>query len=168
MTARRLRALFLVRTATALVDGGGVLCSDELLIQVEMESLSDSERTSSDGSSTSDDDEPGVLDAAADIGHQEEPRLTLGFHDYVHGPHGGLFDLFEILGGLTVYMMMSSVPLACRASPFLRPCSFTCSLGGVHMIVSSMLSPVSAYYLPRIFCVSTFETLGACHLPSRQ
>ncbi|KAH7973338.1 hypothetical protein HPB52_024146 [Rhipicephalus sanguineus] len=93
------------------------------------------------------------------LGIRRRPRLTLGFHDYVHRPHG-LFDFFEILGGLTVYMMMSSVPLACRASPFLRACSFTCSLGGVHMIVSSMLSPVSAYYLPRIFYIVGLSTGG--------
>ncbi|KAL1476795.1 hypothetical protein MTO96_036237 [Rhipicephalus appendiculatus] len=95
------------------------------------------------------------------LGIRRRPRLVLGFHDYMLRPHG-LFDFFEILGGLTVYMMMSSVPLACRASPFLRACSFTCCLGGLHMIVSSMLSPVSAYYLPRIFYYVLFQFAGAC------
>ncbi|XP_065281636.1 uncharacterized protein [Dermacentor albipictus] len=101
------------------------------------------------------------------LGIKRRPAFSLGFNDYVHRPHG-LFDCFEILGGVTVYMMMSSTPwMASRATRFLYACSLTCSLCGVHMIVSSMLSPTSAFYLPRTFYYILFQGAGAgCYVIS--
>ncbi|KAK8768178.1 hypothetical protein V5799_015357 [Amblyomma americanum] len=65
----------------------------------------------------------------------------------------------QACGGMTLWMMIERTEM--RVENFLRATAYTFSFNGVFMIMSSILSATSAYYLPLTFYYVLFQGTGS-------
>ncbi|XP_077523303.1 uncharacterized protein LOC144134218 [Amblyomma americanum] len=89
------------------------------------------------------------------LGIRRRPVFSIGFHDYLERPNG-LMNLMEIVGGVALYVLMTTGKRDSKAVRFLAGTACTFGFNGVYMMLSCMMSATSAYYLPRLFylCLS--------------
>ncbi|XP_077523302.1 uncharacterized protein LOC144134217 [Amblyomma americanum] len=84
--------------------------------------------------------------------------IEVSFDQYVNTANG-LFNFLEVCGGMTLWMMIERTEM--RVENFLRATAYTFSFNGVFMIMSSILSATSAYYLPLTFYYVLFQGTGS-------
>ncbi|KAL1448720.1 hypothetical protein MTO96_028156 [Rhipicephalus appendiculatus] len=83
--------------------------------------------------------------------------FEVSFSDYV-GTMNGLFNFLEVCGGCAVFLMMDQTNT--RTESFLRATSYSFFFNGLFMLVSSILSATSSYYLPGLFYYVMFQGTG--------
>ncbi|XP_075556782.1 uncharacterized protein LOC142588847 [Dermacentor variabilis] len=95
-----------------------------------------------------------ALPGSVPIFKRDRPVFQFNFDDYI-GTVNGLFNFMEILGGVTLAVLLSSSDPRragdSKAQRFLCGSAYTFSFNGFYMMVACMLSFTSAVYLPALF-----------------
>ncbi|XP_054927999.1 uncharacterized protein [Dermacentor andersoni] len=90
------------------------------------------------------------------------PIFEVSFSDYV-GTINGLFNFLEVCGGIAVFLMVDRAESSSQRC--LKGSSFTFWFNGFMMLVSSILSATSSYYLPVLFYYVIFHgTAGVLYI----
>ncbi|XP_037275674.1 uncharacterized protein LOC119168374 [Rhipicephalus microplus] len=100
-----------------------------------------------------------MLHTAKPTGLLKRDRIfEVSFSDYVNTING-LFNFLEVCGGFVVFLMMDQTHT--RSESLLKASSYTFFYNGLFMLLSSILSATSAYYLPGLFYYVIYEGTGA-------